>query len=83
MLAMGWVKVVFDAVVGPAWQLFRDVRPLITESFVQFEDLLLFFSANRIFLDVRVQVVVPSSHDVLCFKLLTFRGIICLFGHWS
>jgi len=61
VLAVGRVEVVLDAVVGAARQLFCYVSPPITHLLVQLEYLMLFRSADRVLVYVRVQVIVPST----------------------
>jgi hypothetical protein len=60
VLAVRRVEVVFDAVVAAPGQLLRDVRPLVAQTLVQIENLAFFVSANGVFLNVGVQVIVPA-----------------------
>lgn len=61
MLPVGGVKVVLDAVVRAARQLLGDVGPLVAELLVQAEDFMLLFAVDGVFLDVGVQMIVPSN----------------------
>jgi hypothetical protein len=63
VFTMGRVKIILDAVIGPSRQLFRDICPLISKQFMQFEDLLLFLFTDWVFLYVRIQMVVPSKES--------------------
>jgi hypothetical protein len=60
VLAVRRVEVVFDAVVAAPGQLLSDVRPLVAQTLVQIENLAFFVSANGVFLNVGVQVIVPA-----------------------
>ncbi len=59
MLAMGRVKVVFNAVVTATRKFLCDVGPFVTKAFVKVKDFAFLFTVDRILLDVRVQVVMP------------------------
>ena len=61
VLTMGRIEVVLDAVVRATWELFGYVSPLVPQLLVQAEDLLLLFVVDRVLLNVRVKVVVPSE----------------------
>ena len=54
VLPVSGVEVVLDAVVRAARELLRDVRPLVAQLLVQVENLLLFLSVDRIFVDVGI-----------------------------
>ena len=54
VLPVSRVEVVLDAVVRAARELLRDVRPLVAQLLVQVENLLLFLSVDRIFVDVGI-----------------------------
>jgi len=57
---MGRVEVVFNAVIGAAWQLLRYVRPFVAESLMKFEYFALLLLTDWVLLDVGVQVIMPS-----------------------
>ena len=61
VFAVGGVEVVFDAVVAAAGQLLGDLGPLVAHGLVQREYLFLFLTADRVLLNVRVQVVMPPA----------------------
>ena len=54
------VKVVLDAVVAAALHLLRDLSPPIAQALVLRKDKSFLLSVDRVFLDRRVQVIVPS-----------------------
>mmetsp|Transcript_29638 Transcript_29638/g.39410 ORF Transcript_29638/g.39410 Transcript_29638/m.39410 type:complete len:306 (+) Transcript_29638:2361-3278(+) len=67
------VEVIFDAVVGAAWELFSDVRPLVPQLFVQVENLLLFDFVDRRLINVGIQVIVPSLAALLACASADFE----------
>lgn len=78
VLAVGRVKVIFDAVVGASRKFFCDVCPFVSQLFVQVKNLFLLNLVNWSLIDVRVQVVVPpakrDSFIPQIDKMLTFHG---------
>jgi hypothetical protein len=62
VLTVGRVEVIFDAVVGSSGQFFRNVCPLVAQSLVQIKYHSLLVFVNRIFLDVGVEVIMPSRN---------------------
>ena len=78
VLAVSGVEIVFNAIIRSARQLFCNVGPLVAQLLVQLEDLRLLLLANRVFLDVWVQVVMPSTDQRKVSVRPTFRGTICL-----
>ena len=61
MLAVGGVEVVLDAVVRAPRQFLRNVSPLVPQLLVEIKNFLFFLSIDRIFIDIWVQVIVPST----------------------
>lgn len=61
VLAMGGVEVILDAVVGAAGEFFGDVGPFVSQLLVEIENLLLLVFVNRSLIDVRIQMIVPST----------------------
>ena len=77
MLSMCRIKVILNAIVASAWQLFCNVGPLVAELLVQIENFALFVAVDGVFFDVGVQVIVPPKL-VQTWALLTFLGTACL-----
>ena len=65
VLAMRGVEVIFDAVVRATGQLFGDVGPLVSQFFVQIENLFLLHFVDWSLVDVRVEMVVPPERKYL------------------
>ena len=61
MLSVGGIEVVLDAIVRPTWQLFRNICPLVSQLLVEIKYFLFFLSIDRIFVDIWIQVIVPSK----------------------
>ena len=80
VFAVGGVEVVLDAVVAAARQFHGDLGPLVAHSLVQHEYLFLFLAADRVLLNVRVQVVVPPDPHASNNRKLTSRDIACQSG---
>ena len=69
---MSGVKIVLNAVIWTPRQLLGNVRPLIAKLLVQIKNFLLFFPIYWVFLDIRVQMIMPPDRK---FKLVWFNGI--------
>lgn len=55
------IVVVLDVVVGAAWQVLGDLAPSVSIRLVQLKDKSVLVLCPLDFLDIRVQVVVPSK----------------------
>ena len=66
VLAMRGIEVVLDAVVRAARKLLRNISPLVAQLFVQIKNLFLLNFVNRSLIDVRIEVIVPSEHEIAC-----------------
>ena len=67
MLAMGRVKVVFDAVVRAARQVLGDVGPFVAKFFVEIKNFLFFHLVDRCFVNKWVKMIVPSGQKYYCY----------------
>lgn len=72
VLPVSGVKVILNAVVWTPRKLFGNVCPLVAQLLVQIKNFLLFFPINRVFLDIGVQMIMPSDKK---FKLVWFNDI--------
>lgn len=60
---------VFNVVVGAAWQVFGDFRPAVPVDCVVLQNQRVFFLRPAVFLDVWVQMVVPPATVSWVFDL--------------
>ena len=56
---------ILDGVVGPARQSLRDLGPPVAKSPVALHQSFILFLCPRLFLDVVIQLVVPSEYDLV------------------
>ena len=59
------VIMVLDVIIGPAFEVFCNLRPAVTIDLVVFKDFVILFRRPFYLLDVRVQVVVPSKSNLI------------------